>query len=622
MEHSERLDWHDGQPVSRRFGDVYFSRAGAVQETAHVFLQGNRLPERFAAMPAAGRFVVGETGFGTGLNFLCTWRLFERAAPANAQLDFVSTERYPLPAEDIIAALTPWPELEPWRARLLAQYAALAPGWHRFDFAPHRVRLTLLVGDARDTLPALHGLVDAWFLDGFSPARNPQLWEPQLLRTIGRLSAAGASVTTYSCAGAVRRGLGDAGFEVRKCAGFGSKREMLAGDYRGPAPTRARRAPGHVAVVGAGLAGCAVASSLARRGWEAVVIERRDGIAAEASGNPQGMLYARLSGQDGPLSQLVGTGYQHSLRLLRRLLPCDGMAWSDAPLLQLAFEAHEQRRHDALERLAWPRALLHGVDQTEAAAVAGVALPFGGVVFPGGGWVHPPALCAAMLATPGIDMRAGARVAALRESGGSWEVRDDHRLLLRADAVVLANAGHACELTQSAHLPLHWNRGQVSLVPASAGLALRAVVCAQRYIAPARDGVHSVGATFERSADSAVRAGDNAENLAALRAFAPALHEALGGDRLDPAALAARAGLRCVSPDYLPLAGALAEPQGTPLPGLYASVAHGSRGLITAPLCGELLADLIDGTPALLPAQLVRALDPCRFLPQPPVPSP
>jgi len=609
------LDWHDGDPVSRRFGDRYFSRAGAVEETAHVFLQGNRLPERFAAMPAAGRFVVAETGFGTGLNFLCTWRLFERAAPDDAQLDFVSTERYPLTADDIATALVRWPELAPWRARLLAQYAALAPGWHRFDFAPQRVRLTLLIGDARETLPALHGLVDAWFLDGFSPARNPQLWEPQLLRTIGRLSAAGASVATYTCAGAVRRGLSDAGFAVRKIAGFGSKREMLTGDYRGSAPPGARRAAGRVAVVGAGLAGCAVASGLARRGWEAIVIESRESIAAEASGNPQGMLYTRLSGQDGFLSQLVGTGYQHSLRLLRRLLPCDGMAWSDAPLLQLAFDAQEQHRHDALERLAWPHALLRGADRTEVSALAGVSLPFGGLVFPGGGWVHPPALCAALLATPGIALRAGARVMALRESGNAWEVCGDRGPLLRADAVVLANAGHACELTQSAHLPLHWNRGQVSLVPAPAGLALGAVVCAQHYIAPARAGVHSLGATFERSADPAVRAQDNAENFAALRAFAPALHAAFGGDRINSAALAARAGLRCVSPDYLPLAGALGDSRGAPLPGLFASVAHGSRGLITAPLCGELLADLIDGTPTLLPAQLVHALDPRRFLP-------
>ena len=139
MDSHETLDWHDGQPRSRRFGDVYFSRDGGPDETAHVFLHGNRLPERLARLPGAGRFVIAETGFGTGLNFLCAWRLFESVAPVGAQLDFVSTELYPLSAGDLKRALALWPALFPWSDRLLSRYGALAPGWHRFDFAPQRV---------------------------------------------------------------------------------------------------------------------------------------------------------------------------------------------------------------------------------------------------------------------------------------------------------------------------------------------------------------------------------------------------------------------------------------------------------------------------------------------------
>lgn len=615
MDSHETLDWHDGQPRSRRFGDVYFSRDGGPDETAHVFLHGNRLPERLARLPGAGRFVIAETGFGTGLNFLCAWHLFESVAPVGAQLDFVSTELYPLSAGDLKRALALWPALFPWSDRLLSRYGALAPGWHRFDFAPQRVRLTLLVGDARQTLPRLRAGVDAWFLDGFAPARNPQLWEVPLLQTVARLSAPGATLSTYSCAGAVRRTLDAAGFAVRKEAGFGSKREMLVGARRGDAGVHRAASCGRAVVVGGGLAGCAAAAGLARRGWEVDLLERDSHLASRASGNAQGMLYARLSGQDAALSQLAGSGYQHSLRTLRRLLPCDHVAWSDAPLLQLAFDDAEGRRQAALARLNWPAALLHPVDRDQAQALAGVPLPGGGVVFPRGGWVHPPALCEALAATPGVRVRTGVHVHAITRELDRWRLDIAGPGADPADVVVLANAGEALALQQAAHLPLRLNRGQVTMLPAPPGAALRAVVCGERYVAPPRLGMLITGATFERSADSAARDADNAENLEVLRALVPVLHEALRTAGVPSAVVAGRAGLRCVSPDYLPLAGAVYGADGSPRPGLFASLAHGSRGLITAPICGELLADLIDGTPALLPDALVRALDPGRFAP-------
>lgn len=613
MDDSDALDWNDGQPRSRRFGDVYFSREGGLDETAHVFLEGNRLPARFAALSSAGRFAVGETGFGTGLNFLCACRMFDALAPVGAQLDFVSTELYPLSRSDLERALALWPPLAGWSGRLLAQYGAFAPGWHRLDVVPGRVRLTLLVGDARLTLPALHGAIDAWFLDGFSPARNPQLWEPSLLATLGRLSAPGATLATYSSAGAVRRALDAAGFAMRKMPGFGSKREMLVGERRGASASLPSARRGRAAVIGAGLAGCAAAASLALRGWQVDLLDRHAHVAAESSGNAQGMLYAKLSGQGGPLSQLVASGYQHTLRVLRRLLPCDGRAWSDAPLLQLAFDQKEVVRQQALAQLGWPEALLRPMDLASAQALAGIELPAGGVAFPQGGWVHPPALCAALATTAGVRLRSGASVQAVNRRGGRWLLQVSGQDAAQFDAIVLANAGEACALEVAAHLPLRINRGQITLVPAPPGLTLRAVVCGERYVAPPREGLLAVGASFERSADAAFRAEDNVRNVAALRALVPALGDALAAQHLDVGRLAGRAGLRCVSPDYLPLAGEMTDARGARLPGLYASLAHGSRGLITAPICAELIADLIDDTPALLPGSLVRAVDPGRF---------
>lgn len=178
MTHHAQLDWHDGQPFSRAFGDVYFSRASGLEETRHVFLHHNALAERFAALPEHGQFCIGETGFGTGLNFLCAWQCFEQHAPATARLHFVSTEKFPLAPADLQQALALWPELAPYSSELLAQYDILTPGWHRFVLRGGRLALTLLVGDALETLPELDARVDAWFLDGFAPSKNPEMWQP------------------------------------------------------------------------------------------------------------------------------------------------------------------------------------------------------------------------------------------------------------------------------------------------------------------------------------------------------------------------------------------------------------------------------------------------------------
>lgn len=605
---SAQLEWVDGQPLSRRFGDIYFSRASGIDETHHVFLRGNRLPHRFAALAGDSSFSIGETGFGTGLNFLCTWQLFECTAPAGARLHFVSTELYPLSCDEITTALGLWPELAPFSAALLAQYRALAPGWHRLLFAHGRVVLTLIVGDARATLSELEGGMDAWFLDGFSPARNPQMWAAELLHAVGSCSCPGATFATYTCAGVVRRGLERAGFRVEKAGGFGPKREMLRGEYAGAAG-RSRRAPAERAllVVGGGLAGTAAAHSLAQRGWRVTLLERHTGLAAEASGNPQGVLYARLSPAGTPLSQLVLAGYQFTLRLLRRLMPCDGEAWSDAPVLQLAYDEHEASRHKRLQALELPATLMRAVDRDEASRIAGIPVAAGGLLFPDGGWVHPPALCRALAFEAGVAAHASSRVVSVRRAGSGWCVLGDDGVLAEAPALVLAVGPETTAFAQAAELLLRVNRGQITLLPATEpSNALAAVLCAESYVTPARAGQHSAGATFARETSVEARAADNAENLRMLSALSVGLYEALGAGGLDPAELTGRAALRCVSPDYLPVVGPLED-------GLYVSTAHGSRGLITAPLAGEILAAQLEGEPAPLPRRLMEAVHPQRL---------
>ncbi|MCF5053594.1 bifunctional tRNA (5-methylaminomethyl-2-thiouridine)(34)-methyltransferase MnmD/FAD-dependent 5-carboxymethylaminomethyl-2-thiouridine(34) oxidoreductase MnmC [Pseudomonas syringae] len=642
-----QLDWDDqGRPHSRVFDDVYFSDQSGLEETRYVFLEQNRLQERFAALPSGGRLVIGETGFGTGLNFLCAWQLFEQHAVPGARLHFVSVEKYPLSPPDLQRALALWPELQPFADQLLAQYIAIHAGFQRLILDNGRVTLTLLIGDALEQLPQLDAQIDAWFLDGFAPAKNPEMWTAELFAELARLAAPGSTISTFTSTGWVRRLINAAGFKMKRTPGIGHKWEILRGEFLGwpadtpppavikpwfarpAAPTSERRA----LVIGGGLAGCATAASLAARGWQVSVLERHAGLAQEASGNPQGVLYLKLSAHGTALSQMIVSGFGHTRRLLEHLQR--GVDWDGCGVLQLGFNAKEAERQAQLAE-AFAPGLLHLLDQAQAQARAGVALEHGGLFFPEGGWVHPPALCEWQARKPGIEVLNHREVLDLRKADGEWQAWDGDSLLASAPVVVLAGAAEVKRFAPSAELPLKRIRGQITRLPQTeASQALATVVCAEGYMAPARLGEHTLGASFDfKNDDLTPTAAEHAGNLAMLQEISPDLAQRLGAAQLAPEHLEGRAAFRCTSPDYLPIVGPLADPQpfteaygvlskdarqvpDTPCPwldGLYVNSGHGSRGLITAPLSGELLAAWLDNEPLPLPRSVAEACHPNRF---------
>ncbi len=602
------LAWQDGLPYSTRFGDVYFSADSGLEETRHVFLAGNRLAERFAALPAGGSLTVGETGFGTGLNFLCAWQLFERVAPPGASLDFFSVEKFPLEDGELRAALALWPELEPFAEALLARWRRRVPGWNRWSFG--RVRLTLAIGDVAESLPQLQdGVADAWFLDGFSPAKNPEMWSEAVLAHVARASRPGATLATYTSAGWVRRGLQEAGFAVERAPGFGRKREMLRGHT--PSPLRGegsmRRTPHSAIVIGGGIAGCAAAHALAQRGIAVTLVERAPQLASAASGNPRGILHARFGAGDNPVHRFVQAAYGHALALIDGVLPADGELRAECGLLQLAFSPGEEKRIAKLAESGWPAHLLRPVDAAEATALAGMEMAHGGLWFPGGGWVVPSALCARLADGDRIALRLGHAAEALTKSDAGWRVagRDERgeAWAIEADMIAVCCAHSALALEQFAHFPLTPVRGQVSLLPATqASRALHAVVCGDGYCAPAVDGVHVAGATHAFGDESlGVRASEHEDNLAKLAAHSPALRAALG--EMDIGRLEGRAAMRCSAPLAMPLVGKVET-------GLYCSLAHGTRGLLSAGLAGEIVAAQAYGQLPPLPEPILAALEP------------
>lgn len=640
-----QLDWDDqGRPRSRVFDDVYFSSDSGLEETRHVFIEQNRLRERFAALNADARFVIGETGFGTGLNFLCAWQLFRQQAPATARLHFVSVEKYPLRPADLQRALALWPELTELSQQLLKHYVAVHGGFQRIVLDDGRVTLTLLIGDALEQLPQLDAQIDAWFLDGFAPAKNPDMWTPELFAELARLAAPGSTLSTFTSTGWVRRLLNAAGFKMKRTPGIGRKWEVLRGEFLGwpedsPSPAQVKpwfaRPPAQAKtalVIGGGLAGCASAASLATRGWQVQLLERHAHLAQEASGNPQGVLYLKLSAHGTALSQMILSGFGYTRRQLEHLQR--GLDWDGCGVLQLAFNPKEAERQAQLAA-AFPTDLLRQLDQPEAQALAGIGLDHGGLFYPEGGWVHPPALCQWQAKHPQIQVLAHREVLELRRVDQQWQAWDGERMLASAAVVILAGAAEIKRFPASAELPLKRIRGQITRLPQTVqSQSLATVVCAEGYVAPPRLGEHTLGASFDfNSQDLTPTSAEHAGNLDMLREISSDLLQRLNAEQLPLDSLQGRAAFRCTSPDYLPIVGPLADPAAfadtyavlgkdarqvpeLPCPwldGLYINSGHGSRGLITAPLSGELLAAWLENEPLPLPRSVAEACHPNRF---------
>jgi tRNA 5-methylaminomethyl-2-thiouridine biosynthesis bifunctional protein len=594
--------FRDGAAFSETYGDTYWSLDGGLDETRHVFLSGNDLPARWQARE---RFTILETGFGTGLNFLCAWRSFRETARRGARLHYFSVDKHPFRRDDLARLYALWPGLAPLGAALLERYPPLIPGFHRLHLDGGRIILTLLFGEAAAMLAQVAARVDAFFLDGFAPSRNPDMWSEALFAQLGRLAAPGATFATYSAAGKVSRGMTAAGFAVEKRPGFGRKREMLRGRFPGAVPSETsgeRRA----LVVGGGIAGCLVAERLAARGWAVDLLERRDGLARETSGNPAGVLQPVPSADGNRLSRLTLAGFHYALRRLQEFSSDPKLIWQQCGVLRLARDAKQvERQRRIVESGLLPPEVLRWVDVEEASQLAGWRVPAPGWWFPQGGWVHPPALCDVALRVAGnaVRLHTQREVANLLRAGNGWRAVDaSGNVIAEASVAILANGHLARRFEVSASLPLRPVRGQITCIPAEPGRSINAVVSREGYVTPATSfGVHVVGATYEEgSTDELAREEDHRANLERLKHLLPDF-----AATMDAARLGGRAGIRSVGPDRLPLVGAIPDAES-----LHGLLGLGSRGLVYAPLCAELLACEIEGEPLPLERDLAAGLTP------------
>ncbi len=648
---SAQLDWSDDSgPRSKHYGDVYFSTAGGLEEAEHVFLRGNGLPQRWDNHDRSV-FCIIETGFGTGLNFLATWNLWRQQGSDRPRLHYISVEKHPLTITDLSRALRSWPTLAHLAAQLQESYPQPVRGQHRLVLEGGQLILDLWWEDVEDALESFageeHRPANAWYLDGFSPACNESMWNDRVYSAMAAASRPNATLSTFTAAGEVRRGLSAAGFTVAKATGFGLKRESLRGVAPGALPAlpvthtpwhlklQQEKVPASVIILGAGLAGCTVANALAQRDIEVTLIES-DCVAGAGSGNNQGILYTRLSSRHSSLTDFALQSFCFSHHFYKSLLANGQLSTPDDGSLCGSFHQKENTKEMLALRnvLADAPELAEVLDCVAAAARTGVEQASGGYWFPKSGWMRPGSVCQALINHPGITLMDGMGPVELQEYAGGWRASIPEKVLATADCAVIATGTSVRTHPALSWLPGQFIRGQTTELPTNNVFGeLTTGLCHTGYMAPARQGSHCIGATFDLKDDEpGVRIADHQRNLDALALAVPQWREAIAN--IDPRLLAGKVAYRYATPDYLPIVGSVPQydaflhtyaglrknakkliaQRGDYMPGLFVTTGHGSRGLTSTPLAAQILASEICGEAIPISTEMKKTLSPARFL--------
>ena len=624
----ERIDWladgtPSGSPFSPRFGDRYRGEFGGLEQARKVFLKGCGLPQAWAGQP---QWCVLETGFGLGLNFLVTWAAWQVDPLRPRLLHFVSTEAFPASAADVLRSAETHPELLPLAQALQRQFWGLLPGFHRLVFDGGQVLLTLCIGDAKAMLRASSFEADSVYLDGFSPLRNPDIWDVHTFKAVARCCRRGTRVATWTVARTVRDALAQCGFVMKKVPGTPPKRDNVQGEYQ-PAwepkkklAVAALRPATRCIVIGAGLAGAAVAASLARRGWLVTVLDAAGAPAAGASGLPAGIMAPHVSPDDSLLSRLTRAGIRLTLQQARSLLQA-GSDWNATGVLEHCV-AHSRKLPGAWhtgEVLAGAAQDWSRTASPEQLADCGLPAAAPALWHVRAGWIKPASLVRAWLASPGVTWRGNAAVSRLTRQSGLWRALDKAgQELASAELLVLA-AGHASQSLagvagETRPLALQAIRGQASWAlhePRSATALPAFPVNGHGSLVPAfplAEGLSWLaGSSFERDdTNTEIRPEDEQHNFSHLQALLPSAAQALA-HQFDSGEVKGWAGVRCVTPSRLPALGPL------DLPELWLCSGMGSRGLTFAALCAELLAARLHGEPLPIESRLADALLPQRL---------
>lgn len=592
-----------GIPVSTTFDDIYFSVESGVDESQYVFLAHNGLPERWLSLPAHYSFTIAETGFGTGLNFLLTWQQFLEHAPANTRLHFVSFEKFPLSRQQLEQAYQLLKPITELGQSLLEHYPATNPGCHRIILSQGRVILDLWIGDLNEILPewlpqAQHQ-IDAWFLDGFAPAKNPEMWQPTLFDAMSQTAHNETTFATFTAAGSVKRSLQQSGFQVQKVPGFGRKREMLCGHYHSAEVCQKYYDRRDVTIIGGGISAACSALALKQKGVHVRVVsaDTADG----ASGNPQGAVYPLLHAEHTPLSRFYYQAFSTATSFYRSFCADH---WFPVGVMQPAFNDDRALRYQRIADELYAPETVRYLPQPEAEQEAGVSLAVPALHYPKAGWLRPAATVKHLLEQAQVELITGQVKALQRTESDRWQISLNDGRLLTAERIVIATGHQINSLLPEGirPLPIQPVRGQVSLIKTTPLLSpLKTVLCFKGYLVPADGNHHCVGATFNRDReDLEPHSGDDEENLQQLAENA----KQPWAESLQ--VTTQRVSVRATSPDHQPVIGTVAK-------NLQVVTGLGSRGFTSAPILAEVLACQLTGELMPLTQDALRRISVSRF---------
>ena len=608
------LDWQlvDGidVPVSTQFGDVYFSKDNGLLETRHVFLNGNDLSTRLADLKPFEYFCVGETGVGTGLNILALWQLWQQVRPDNhSHLHAISVEKFPLSKTDLIRALNAWPELKPLAHQLISQYPMPIAGCHRLSFPEERFSLDLWLGDAHDVFPVIEKTapVNAWFLDGFAPSCNPDMWEENVLNNIVRLSEIGTTFASFSVAGVLKRGLKNHGISISRPRGFKHKREMLKAIWN-PAEesnpssaqettqkkterdTKTNIRPRQIAVIGAGIAGLSSAWAFAQRGHQVTIYDQSAPLSG-GSGNPLALLNPKLCPVEQSAEHLMTLTWQHALNHYQKF-----KAFRPIQVNQLALKNPEQLLGLADE---YPEEIL-AVQDTESQELQ---TAFPSLKLLEAGAVSPHQLRDEILQNVNIRYKQ-AKISHI-EAATKPQLFSDEQDLGEFDHVIVCTARETAQFFAD-YPVLKPIRGQVSWMNNQAQPLSQNIAYSYGGYCMQLDAEHLIlGASFYPGRDDIeVLAEDHVHNYELIHSVFPEYAATLP----DVATWQGRASVRAQSQDYFPLLGKMKADEE-----IYSFAGLGSKGFLFAPLCSEILAAQILGEACPVPSSLIKKLSVTRF---------
>lgn len=643
----------ENTPVSDKLDDVYFSNQDGLAETHYVFLEGNQLWERWVNFQEA-HFVIAETGFGTGLNFFAVTTLFREFRQKHPdsplkRLYFTSFEKYPLPLDALQQAHLAYPQFSHLAQHLQQYWLNPIQGCYRFHF--DETTLDLWFGDVAENLPQLgdymNSKIDAWFLDGFAPSKNPDMWNEQLYQQMFRFTKPQGTFATFTAASAVRKGLENAGFNIKKRKGFGKKRECLSSQKTHEKLTALSAPWFHsqpanlnkqdIAIIGGGIASLCTAISLVKRGAKITIYCEDEQTALNASGNKQGAFYPQLSDDNERNIRFYIHAFAYGHQFLQ---------WAIQQQIEFEHEfcgvalcAYNEKAESKLNKIAelnLPSDLYQSLNQTELSEKVGLPLPFRGGFIPQGAWLAPRQLVQhtfAFLEKQGVQIKTLQKVTALSQTENGWQITTAENKTFCHEVVVLANGHKLTEFEQTQKLPLYPVRGQVSQIPTSENLLkLKTVLCYDGYLTPVDQAKisHCIGASHVR--DNATREFSLTEQQENQQKIQQNIPEEWTKE-VDTSGNLARIGVRCSVRDLTPMMGAVPHfsaqqtqyqnlfnlrrrkqpiEQAENYPNLYLIGALGSRGLTSAPFLGETLASLIYGEPLPMSEDLIHNLMPNR----------